>query len=380
MAHKAPESRAKSYVDVADAIREQLRTGQFSPGTLLPTERELQDVFRVSRTTVRRAISTLVSSGWAESIANRGVVGRLGRVQPASNIVGLVDHGHDLHQSFFFLLSAKLEEHGLHLAHVDSHHRGVESALETCLDRGFCAAVVWSKTATPDVDRVQRVADQIPIVAVDHGLRGVDLPLVRHDVYNGAREAVRYLAAQGRKRIALSGMMDAIDTTFDRFGGYMAGKFEVGQQPDVMDFLFVTTSNMASPNPRLLASRLRDTDRPDAILVMQDYAIQGVINAIQASGLSVPDEIAVVGMGNDVPLTINNLALTTVAFDWQALASRLAQQLSESVRGVRSRPEPITISTHLIIRGTCGAPRDQWQTEPFMPNRLMPIPVAPLPA
>ena len=46
------------YYQISQQIRDQIEAGELKPGDRLPTEKELQEEFEVSRATVRRAISS----------------------------------------------------------------------------------------------------------------------------------------------------------------------------------------------------------------------------------------------------------------------------------------------------------------------------------
>jgi GntR family transcriptional regulator len=62
-----------AYLQIADALREQINTGRYPPGSQLPTERELQDTFSVSSRTVRVALDQLRAEGLVVSQQGRGV-------------------------------------------------------------------------------------------------------------------------------------------------------------------------------------------------------------------------------------------------------------------------------------------------------------------
>jgi GntR family transcriptional regulator len=55
--------RAPYYVQVADAVREEIITGRFPPGDRLPSEAELRERFGVSTATVRAAFDQLRAEG-----------------------------------------------------------------------------------------------------------------------------------------------------------------------------------------------------------------------------------------------------------------------------------------------------------------------------
>ena len=52
------------YRRVAFDLKHKILSGQYPPGTLLPPEKELQALYQVSRTTVRRAVSQLVEGNY----------------------------------------------------------------------------------------------------------------------------------------------------------------------------------------------------------------------------------------------------------------------------------------------------------------------------
>ncbi|MFB7900556.1 winged helix-turn-helix domain-containing protein, partial [Streptomyces xiamenensis] len=55
---------AKSrYLQIADALRERIREGEYGPNMSLPSERKLTVEFEASRTTIRDALRRLVAEG-----------------------------------------------------------------------------------------------------------------------------------------------------------------------------------------------------------------------------------------------------------------------------------------------------------------------------
>ncbi len=60
------------YLQIADELEEQIRSGDLSPGSQLPTEDDLRDKYRASRNTVRDAIKRLVGQGLVETRPGQG--------------------------------------------------------------------------------------------------------------------------------------------------------------------------------------------------------------------------------------------------------------------------------------------------------------------
>jgi len=62
-----PIKKAKVYEEIVSKIKDMVEKGRFKSGDQLPVERELAEVFRVSRSSVREALRSLESQGFIES-------------------------------------------------------------------------------------------------------------------------------------------------------------------------------------------------------------------------------------------------------------------------------------------------------------------------
>jgi GntR family transcriptional regulator, sialic acid-inducible nan operon repressor len=58
--------RRKLYQEVADRLMERIRAGEIAPGSQLPSERELMEIYGVGRPAVREALQALERSGIVE--------------------------------------------------------------------------------------------------------------------------------------------------------------------------------------------------------------------------------------------------------------------------------------------------------------------------
>jgi GntR family transcriptional regulator len=81
------ESLLPLYHQVEEVLREDIANKMYLPGQTIPTETELQDLFEVSRETIRKAVTNLVLAGLLEKrkglgtfVAQPKIVHRLGRL------------------------------------------------------------------------------------------------------------------------------------------------------------------------------------------------------------------------------------------------------------------------------------------------------------
>lgn len=60
------------YFQLKTLILEEIKSGSYQVGSMIPTEKELSEIFLISRTTVRQAITELVQEGWLYRIKSKG--------------------------------------------------------------------------------------------------------------------------------------------------------------------------------------------------------------------------------------------------------------------------------------------------------------------
>src|ERR1700728_5262181 len=60
------------YAQVIDELRRRIESGQYPPGSLLPSEHQLSDEFQIARPTAVRALRVLREDGWIETQQGKG--------------------------------------------------------------------------------------------------------------------------------------------------------------------------------------------------------------------------------------------------------------------------------------------------------------------
>ena len=60
------------YKEIADHLRQRIRSGEFIQGDKLPTEEDLGDTYEASRNTIRRAVERLAREGLAAKRPGQG--------------------------------------------------------------------------------------------------------------------------------------------------------------------------------------------------------------------------------------------------------------------------------------------------------------------
>ncbi len=112
---------------------------------------------------------------------------------------------------------------------------------------------------------------------------------------------------------------------------------------------------MESDGYRAMTRLLTVSPRIDAVFAANDPSAIGAMKAIWEAGLRVPDDIAVVGVGDIMLGDLLRVPLTTVAWSRRDQGRHAAELLLDSLEGDEDRPRRVVIPPRLIVRESSGA-------------------------
>ncbi|MFK0402377.1 LacI family DNA-binding transcriptional regulator [Microbacterium sp. NPDC090225] len=194
---------------------------------------------------------------------------------------------------------------------------------------------------------IDRIADAVPVVYGGRPVRTRETDYVV-DVDNvaGAREAVRHLVDIGRTRIAtISGPLTML-SSIDRVQGFREALADAGLSPFAEEEGDYSEASGAEAARRILAA-----GRPDAIFVASDLMARGALTALRASGIRVPDDIALVGFDDSSVALSCDPQLTTMRQPMYAQGEAMAQVLLSRLAG-GDPPRTTILPTELVVRGS----------------------------
>lgn len=179
----------------------------------------------------------------------------------------------------------------------------------------------------------------------------LDVNYVDVDNFNGGREATLHLLRLGRQRVAtITGPQNMI-AGIDRYQGYCQALQALDRplQPElVVEGDFTEESGY-------LGMRTLLPHKPDAVFVANDTMAIGALRALYEAGVSVPQQIALVGY-DDMPAAAHlNPPLTTVRQPIGKLGAAAMEMLLEVIRQPKSPTSHRVLQTELIVRRSCGS-------------------------
>ncbi|VCU69691.1 HTH-type transcriptional repressor CytR [Pigmentiphaga humi] len=211
--------------------------------------------------------------------------------------------------------------------------------------------VATSSLRDPLVRRLSQ--DQAKVVLVNRRDEDGLLPSVVSDDILGMKLAVDHLVAQGHRRIAhLSGPL-GLSTGALRKAGFEQALAAHGLQAAGHAECTAYSFEAGEDGAR----RLLDAGASfSAVVAANDLLALGAIQALQAQGRCVPDDVSVVGH-NDMPLMDRVFpALTTVRILHYEMGYRAARLLLDSLRGVPGTTSTVVLRPELVVRGSSAPP------------------------
>lgn len=171
------------------------------------------------------------------------------------------------------------------------------------------------------------------------------------DNETGGYKATRHLLDLGRQRIAFLGITSRRSPEFAaRYQGYRNAHRDAGVETH--DELNVKTLNLESQGYQAIENLLAKGCEFDAVFAVTDVIAMGAMRALQANGLNVPGDVAVVGF-DDIQLAAHvTPALTTVRQDMRQAGEGLVASIVGLIEGHPVKSS--LMAPDLIVRDSCG--------------------------
>jgi DNA-binding LacI/PurR family transcriptional regulator len=237
------------------------------------------------------------------------------------------------------------------LLFVPSPDQDVDDIMPNLLQYQVDAIVLTSATISSAMARICAARDT-PVVSFNRYVPGLQIHAVSSDNIAGARQVADFLVATGHERPAfISGERDAT-TNRDRRNGFVARlkqlKMTSCVQEEGGDFSYEAGY---AATKRLL--RRATAARPDALFFACDVMAVGGMDAARELGMSVPEDVSIVGY-DDVPMAaLPSYSLTTIRQPIREMAKAAVDVLDlAEPRGMKSGPTTRLIPGSLITRSS----------------------------
>lgn len=332
----------------------------------MATIRKIAEKAKVSIATVSRALNndpkvTEETKKLILKIANElnykpNIVAR-NFAKKTSNIIGLILP--DITDEFFSELIKGVDEvtyqHNYFTMVISSHrYLQLESTLSSVLRNGLLGGLIL---LVPNINAsLKNILSQtkIPFVLISGGMNTTNYDVVSVDNYQGAYDITNYLIKKcGYTKIAhITGPTDNDDAKI-RLKAFKDSCLENNisiPKNFIVEGDFTRESGLKS-GMELMSLK----NKPEVIFAANDMMALGCYDAASKKGLSIPDDIAVVGFDDIFVSQYLNPPLTTVRAQIEDEGKKAAELLIEKIKSknsVNNQPKKIKIATELVIRNS----------------------------
>ena len=344
MSNKPKQNKTHATVTIMDVAAH----AGVSYSTVSRVVNDYEFVKTATREKVQKAMEEL---GYVANLKARSLAG--GR----SNMIGLLVF--DLENSYFTEvvrgIDAEVSRLNYDMVISTTHQRlDREQAYVTQLASGMVDGLIIMLPQNIESWLEPLQQRQTPYVLIDHESRLGQGHVIRTTNRRGAREATDYLLDLGHRQIGLVTGTPTVQSGKERIEGFhraLADRQLAANPELIVQGDFDEASGFAAG-----LQLLQRPSPPTAIFALNDAMAIGVLEAAEKVGLSVPDELSILGFDDIPEASYIRPQLTTVRQPQREIgrtATRLLVDLIEH-KEARSDLETVTLNTELIIRKSTG--------------------------
>ncbi len=354
------------YRQIYDELHADLRSGRFKVGDRLPSEAELGKRYGVSRITIAKAVNELQHQGLVSRRAGSGT-----HVLPVSqargHIFGLLIP--DLGRTEIFepichgmMQSPLSRSHSLLWGHSmgegTEQEQQAEELAQQFISQHVSGIFFAPLEFTPEKDvvnwRIARAVDKarIPLVLLDRcyakAFERTPHDLVGINNHRAAYQLTEHLVRNGSKRIAFFARRRSASTVTERIQGYRDALYAHGQR--ATDLV-----RRGDPRDTAFVQLLITAGNPDAIVCANDLTAALLMGTLSSLGVSVPDQVRIVGIDDVKYASMLPVPLTTQHQNCGDIGSTAFATMLQRLQWPSLPVRDVLLQTHTVVRRSCGA-------------------------
>lgn len=233
------------------------------------------------------------------------------------------------------------------------HDEEMEKAgLDFLVNQG-CEAIVVHASRLPDKELLRYAAHFPALVVVNRYIAGMANRCIWLENRSAAREATRYLLANGHRRIAcVTSDLPIIDRQ-ERLDGYREALEEYGISPDPRWVISVPFNEEGGERA---AHQLINSGLPlTAAVTFNDVMAAGIMRILHQRGVQLPQQLSIVGFDDVVLARYLYPALTTMHYPVEQMARCAAQLAIQLYQGITPPPSSNHFNAELVFLALISA-------------------------
>ncbi|MBI9102416.1 MAG: LacI family DNA-binding transcriptional regulator [Spirochaetales bacterium] len=334
---------------MAVTIRDIAKHAKVSVSTVSRVLNEKPDVNEETKKRVTEAIEEL---GYSPNIVARGLV------LQKSNVIGFIVP--DIMNPSFPELArgvvARAKSHGYSVMFFDTNHdKRVEKEAIRLLQSKQVDGIILSFNQANKEELEKLKLEKFPVVQIYRKSDESAISTIALDNFGSGYKAVKYLLDMGHRRIGHITTGNHSQSGYERLKGYRKGLDEADISYN--EELIVEGENSVEAGTECMRMLLNLSERPTAVFASHDVMAIGAYEAVYNAGLSIPEDISIVGHDN-LPLSVLvRPKLTTIDTHKRRLGEAGVDLLIEEMAAGQPLNKEEVFDTELIIRESVKALR-----------------------
>lgn len=308
--------------------------------------RVLQNKPNVSESTRRRVLAVLEGTGYVPNEQARAM--RLRRTGTIGVVAGRITN--PFYPELIDALGEAITRRGFRMVLWAQDSASGEAAAIEAIRGRLIDGIVFTSATVESESLASATARGLPVVLVIRSIADAECDMVTSDNEAGGRLAADHFVASGVTSIAVVGGGDAVSTGRERRAGFLAGLADHGlvvPPENLYDCEF--EHEAAKEVARTLFARV---DGPKAIFCVNDVIAFGVLDAAREAGLSVPDDVQVVGYDDVRMASWSLFDLTTLTQPVGEIADLGVELLAKRLESPERPIEHRRFAPELRVRGS----------------------------
>lgn len=305
----------------------------------------LRNAYGVSDSLRKRVNASIKKLGYSPNTAARGMRGR-------TFVIGTIfpDFRNPFFSDIFSGVAAALERTPYQSCVGIEAQTTAPALIQSMVDMQLDGLIIVGSTEPEDF--LAERGKTIPIATIGHHLPNVTtFDTVNNNDQQSSQLAVQHLVQHGHKRIHMFSLEVTNGTVvLEREKGFEIQVRESGIEADAR----INRSPQTLRDIQVMARNILESDeRPDAIYCWTDFVALEVMSVATSLGLSVPEDIAIVGHDNTMYCDFQQNSLTSIDQSGEQLGLQAARLLVERIEG-RTDPAHLVLQPRLVARGSSG--------------------------
>ena len=311
--------------------------------------RALKDDTIVSKKTRKKIIDLAEEMGYRSNHFARNLR------QQQTNTIGVLVH--ELNSNFITSVLAGIEkvtaEAGYDIIITHSSESRVKEAAnaKNLFHKRVDGLIASLAFDTTDLDHFKPFIDKgVPVMFFDRVEQDGNNTVVIIDNYKAGYQATKHLIEQGCKRIVHVTSSLKRNVYSQRYKGYQDALFDNGISLDERFLLVNDLSEKAGIDSALQILKMKP--RPDGVFITNDFVAAVCMRTLKQHGITIPDDIAIVGFNNDAIGNLIEPALTTINYPGKDIGEIAARNLINHLKGISNihQTNTVIVRSDLIVR------------------------------